>query len=376
MTARLLGILSSTVAALWCALALGDPLFYLLSFTLILCMIFAFVSVVLARGSLQVAQRVVPDAVDRGGNGQLEVSFSYKSVLPTAPFEAHISILGETAVYFVHAKAQVMLPFALKHVGQFQVGIDRIFCKDIFGLFRMQVKSLPEKSTILSLPQLFTIDQLKFSPRDDGEAALNRSGEDVTSPEDTRAYRQGDALKRVHWKLSARTGDLIVRRFEVPLPPETLILINDEPLKASGESALSLRDAICETALSSAKEQLSLEAPVRIPFYFPSMREFFADHESELNNLKRELAMMEFNSDHPFEAAVSLEMRRARTTGAAIIITPVLSSQLVEAAKNLRLSGPDVRLYFVSHDPENEEYLPFVRRLQNAMIEVCYVSPV
>lgn len=376
MTARFLGILSSTVASLWCALALGDPLFYLLSFTLILCTVFALVSVVLAQKSLRVTQAVVPDAVDRGGKGELQVSFSYKSPLPTAPFEAHISILGETAVFFIRAKSRVMLPFNLRHVGQFHVGINRIYCKDIFGLFRLSIKTLPEKCAILSLPQLFTIDQLTFSPRDDGEAMLNRSGEDVTSPEDTRAYRQGDALKRVHWKLSARTGDLIVRRFEVPMPPETLILINDEPLKIGGESELSLRDAICETALSSAKEQLALEAPVRIPFYTNPVRDFFASHESELSNLKRELAMIAFDSEHPFEAAVSLEMRRARTTGAAIIITPVLSGALVEAAKNLRLSGPDVRLYFVSHDPENEEYLPYVRRLQNAMIEVCYVSPV
>ena len=57
--------------------------------------------------------------------------------------------------------------------------------------------------------------------RQNGRALPGRSGEDVTSPEDTRAYRLGDPFKRIHWKLSIRARELIVRRFEIPEPPDT-----------------------------------------------------------------------------------------------------------------------------------------------------------
>lgn len=51
-----------------------------------------------------------------------------------------------------------------------------------------------------------------------------------------RPYRQGDSLKLIDWKHSARTGDLVAREMTQPSPPRVMILLDLTP--SSGSSAV------------------------------------------------------------------------------------------------------------------------------------------
>ena len=43
--------------------------------------------------------------------------------------------------------------------------------------------------------------------------------------------------------------------------------------------------------------------------------------------------------------------------------------------RSMRRMGPYVRLYLVTFTPEDAALLPMISRLQNAGVEVCYVTP-
>ena len=51
-----------------------------------------------------------------------------------------------------------------------------------------------------------------------------RSADDVV----TREYRQGDALRRVHWRVSARQGELMVRQDEPQAGPRARVLLDSQ----------------------------------------------------------------------------------------------------------------------------------------------------
>jgi hypothetical protein len=71
------------------------------------------------------------------------------------------------------------------------------------------------------------------------------SAEDVT----VREYRQGDDLRRVHWRSSARTGELMVRREEQPWQSRATLLIDNRLLVHRGQGiASSLEAAVTATA--------------------------------------------------------------------------------------------------------------------------------
>ena len=382
MTDRLYTVLFSLATTLLCALSLGGRLFYLLSFILAAMLLYSLISVLIARRMLTFSQGLSVTEADRGGTATLTMTVQLRSLLPIAPLNVSMQTPAGDAAVMVDAgilrQHTLTFPFTLPHVGVFLAGAKKVILTDVFGLLRLKKtvkEALPE---IVALPRPFGVDRLKFPEQDDGKALVNRAGEDVTSPEDTRSYRQGDSLKRIHWKLSQRTQELIVRRFEVPAPPDTLILMDcNDPVGGDKQpdGLMRLRDTLCETALSAAKMQMEEQNPIRVPLYGARLGEFQASHAGSLQLLREELAYQLFRGGERFEKVLNVELRRMRRTGATVVITTRLDAGVVNAVTNIRKSGPSVRFYLVTFTPDDPQSAAYISRLQHHLVEVCYVTP-
>lgn len=382
MTRRGFALLSALAAALLCALALGGRLYYYISILLLLLLAYGLLSSLLALATLECAQRLSGTKVHRGENVSLTVTLRHCSLLPIAPVEGVYWDAGQEnscvfpAMPFV--SHTLRLPLSARHVGQYSVALNQVTVSDLFGLFSWHKCPKNGGAVLMVLPRPFAIDKPKFNLGDDGAAALSRTQEDYNSPEDVRPYRPGDAMKRVHWKLSSRKQELWVRRFETPAPPDTLILLDcAQPLGGAEkpEGTESLRDALCETAVAVAKLQMADGSPVRLPLYGERANEFASDHAGNLALLQEMLAAQPFRKGEDFSRVLNLELRRMRRTGAAIIITTRLSAPIVEGISRMRRMGPSARLYLVTYTPDSPEYQPYVARLQHHLVEVCYVTP-
>lgn len=381
MTGRLFSAIAVLIVSGLSALSLGGPIFYLIFYTVSLLLVFALLCVLLARRGAQVHQELSQQKLQRGEEGALRLSLQTRSLLPQGAVRLRLSLLeGEVESlmvpgFFRPTQAEYNLRFA--HVGVFPCGVVSMQFQDPMGLIRLRKKG-PPLLHMTVLPRSFEVSPLAFARMDDGRALPNRAGEDPTSPEDVRAYRPGDPMKRIHWKLSLRNRELMVRRFEIPAPPDTLILMDcTDPVGFENypDGRLRLRDTLCETALSVAAMQVAQGHPVRLPLYGDRPSECLADRAGSLELLKEELAYQLFLGGEPFPQVLNLELRRMRRTGATIVITTRLSPQIVEGVNNIRASGPNVRFYLVTFEPEAPQDEALVARLQSRMVEVCYVTP-
>lgn len=382
MTARFFAACCALIVTGLCALSLGGRVFYLVSWALLLMIGYALVSVLLAGRMLELEQSAQDVKVERGGSSNLAIRLRNKSLLPIAPLELHLSLPdGRDKVLFdagMLRQRTAGFPLFLPHVGLIPVGVQALYVSDIFRLFHLRKRRIQPPVQVCVLPRPFEVEKLKFLNLDDGRALPNRSSEDITSPEDTRSYRGGDAMKRIHWKLSSRRRELIVRRFEMPAPPDTLILMDcSDPVgcKQVPDGLGRMKDTLCETALSVARMQMENGQPVRLPLYGARTGEFQADKAGSLALLQEELAYQIFRGGEPFDKVLAVELRRMRRTGATIVITSRLDAQVVEGVKHIRRSGPSVRFYLVTLDPQDERFAPFVQQLQHHLVEVCYVTP-
>ncbi|NLD52818.1 MAG: DUF58 domain-containing protein [Clostridiales bacterium] len=382
MTARFFVAVCSLLVTGLCALSLGGRVFYLASWALILMLAYGIISVLLASRMLSFQQIVSDYKVERASRTSLSIELRNKSLLPIAPLELYLQLPDGPVTIFLDAgmlrARTASFPFFLPHVGVVPAGVEALYVSDLFHLFRLKRKGLQAPPKVVVLPRSFDVEKLAFLARDDGKALPNRASEDVTSPEDTRNYRQGDPLKRIHWKLSSRKRELIVRRFEIPAPPDTLILMDcyDPSGYAGQPDGLNrMKDTLCETALSVAKMQMEGSHPVRVPLYGARASEFKADRPGSLSLLQEELAYQMFRGGEPFDKVLNVELRRMRRTGATLVITTRLDAAVVEGVKHIRRSGPNVRFYLVTFTPDNEADAPFVQQLQRHLVEVCYVTP-
>ena len=382
MTARFFITLCSLFVTGLCALSLGGRIFYMASWALILMLAYSLLSLMAASRMITFSQETPDGKLMRGSSSKLLISIRNKSLLPIGPLQMHLDIPGgETKISldagFLRQKTAAF-PFFLPHIGVVPVGAKQIYLLDIFRLFRVKKRRLQQPLTIVVLPRPFDVDKLQSAHMDDGRALPNQTTEDITAPDDVRNYRPGDPLKRIHWKLSSRKRELLVRRFELPAPPDTLVLMDcSDPVGFDDipDGLNRLKDTLAETALAVAKMQMEGGNPVRLPLYGARIGEFKADREGSLTLLQEELAYQIFRGGEAFEKVLNVELRRMRRTGASIIITTRLDANIVEGVKHIRRSGPSVRFYLVTFYPENPNYEKYVMQLQRHMVEVCYVTP-
>ncbi len=111
--------------------------------------------------------------------------------------------------------------------GVFPIGPLHVQVVDAFGLATASA-DVGEQQPIIVTPEVIPLADTGLSiPAGDGESRLVQRR--ATGDEDdvmTREYRQGDAMRRVHWRASARHGDLMVRQEEQRSFPEARIIVD------------------------------------------------------------------------------------------------------------------------------------------------------
>lgn len=119
-----------------------------------------------------------------------------------------------------HGAAGVPVP--AEHCGAWEITVIRARVCDYLGLFSFGVRA-PEKRTVTVLPipvqpepvpDLSALRAVRFVPK---------SGGGFAEVHDLRAYRPGDSLRDIHWKLTAKTDEPVVREAMVPEQGRALV---------------------------------------------------------------------------------------------------------------------------------------------------------
>jgi uncharacterized protein (DUF58 family) len=109
----------------------------------------------------------------------------------------------------------VKLQFTFLGRGYYPIGPTLAETGDVFGLYRRH-RTMTSPVYVMVLPRIVPLPSYDFSSkRPIGEVRLaNRLFEDPTRTAGVRPYQLGDPLQRVHWRATARTGELHSRIYE------------------------------------------------------------------------------------------------------------------------------------------------------------------
>jgi uncharacterized protein (DUF58 family) len=133
--------------------------------------------------------------------------------------------------------------------GKFAVGPLRIRVADAFGLVEIS-RSFSTTSTLVVTPKIVQLPPATaqsgwLGEGDGGMRTISATGEDDAAP---RQYRDGDGLRRVHWRSTARYGELMVRREEHQWRNSASVFLDSRRLSHSGTGP----SATFEFAVSAA----------------------------------------------------------------------------------------------------------------------------
>ncbi len=124
--------------------------------------------------------------------------------------------------------------------GKFTIGPLRVRVADAFGLVEIS-RSFSATSTLVVTPKIYPLPRASapsswLGEGDGGMRTISAIGEDDAAP---RQYQDGDSLHRVHWRSTARYGQLMVRREEHQWRNSASVFLDTRRLAHAGSGPAS-----------------------------------------------------------------------------------------------------------------------------------------
>ncbi len=381
MNARLLGVLAAMVALLGAGLATGTRAYYLLLCLLLLTLLFSLASALITLFTAQVSMKGVRPRVNRGDRLMTMLTVRHSCVLPVGGLWVTLNVPGGTGgQQEIGVNAPPFTARQFRHVircphrGNYEVGVERISVSDLFSLFEFSRAPGKKLMRVEVCPRPREQQLMPLRASDMGPEFISRAAEDNASPSDVRKWQDGDELKKVHWKLTLKKREVMVRTFEESARPDTLIIPDLSEITALNDQKLTLEDAICESALGAAKAQLEGGFPVRMPLQSARPQELSARTAVELPAFSEALTRVEFDSPYPYEQILMLMMGRFQRTGGAVLITARLTGRTADIAIRMQQSGVQVKFIWVSEDRRSDA-LEMLERIRMSGALAQQVNP-
>ncbi|GGZ31546.1 DUF58 domain-containing protein [Streptomyces poonensis] len=262
LTTRGRSFLAAGVAAAVCAYVLGQG--DLLRVGLLLAVLPAVCAIVLYRTRYRVAgsRRLSPARVPAGTEARVHLRMDNVSRLPTG-----VLMLQDRVPYVLGPRPR----FVLDRVeaggrrevsyrvrsdlrGRYPLGPLQLRLADPFGMCEL-TRSFSTYDTLTVIPRVEPLPPVRLSGEAKGygdgrQRSLALAGEDDVIP---RGYRHGDDLRRVHWRSTARYGELMVRREEQPQRARCTVLLDTRGIAYEGAGP----DSAFEWAVSGTASVLA-----------------------------------------------------------------------------------------------------------------------
>ena len=376
MTARGLYTLLFGVLMLFTALSVSSGGAFLLGAAALIAWAVAFITVLLALITCRIEQESEGGQAERGSAmryvlrirmfSPLIAPLMLRVCLPsgrTHDFMLKTRLLGETASDN---------DFPCPHVGVFPVGVEQLTITDCFGLFSLTHRVRDPLTYVTVLPRPRESSPVRYSPGEGETSMAQRAHADRTTPSDTRAWQEGDELKRVHWKLSMRRQELMVHTYETPQRPDALVLLDCAQPEADDKRRADVIDALTEHAAGVLKGLLEAKRAVRMPLTGDMPREMSGDREEALPDMCKALAQESFSRPADFAHVLMLSSRRMRRTGSTVILSSRLTPSIADVVIALGQMGPHTRFTLVTAGMPTDEQEQLLRLLRASGVEASH----
>jgi uncharacterized protein (DUF58 family) len=248
LTTRGRCLLAAGLAAALCSIVLNErDLLRVSVFVVALPLLVCFLTAV-ARVGLHAQRQITPIRVPVGGRAEVALHVRSTGRLPTGGL-----LIQDGVPYALGGKPRFVIEHLPRHTGTLlrytvhpmlrgiqQIGPLKATITDPFGLAEFD-RELAQTSRLIVVPRVVRLAGVPggsgLGSGEDGSVRLNAGqGEDDAI---VRPYRQGDDLRKVHWRSTAKRDEMMVRVEERPWRGGTTILLDHRMIAHRGTGSSS-----------------------------------------------------------------------------------------------------------------------------------------
>lgn len=312
-------------------------LFYLGGMALI-ALIVAVLQTLSRKLELSVGRIATPARLRVGTPARVDLTLTNRSRRKTPVLQLRDQVQNSSGASLILAPiagqgaAQVAYRLPTKQRGSLSVGPLDLRIGDSLGLTTSRIRA-SDRVTLVVHPELIDLGVLHATAGHDPTAdqqpirALASGGDEFFA---LRPYVVGDDLRRVHWRASARTGDLVVKQEERPRTGRVTVILDQRSESYTEEGF----ERAVSTALSVLYAGWRGDDALR---YLTTSNGSYADIRSraELDAIDEQLSIIRTTQDASLIRTID-ETSRVGRGGTLVLITGHISSELepaVEAAR-------------------------------------------
>ncbi|WP_433049488.1 DUF58 domain-containing protein [Dactylosporangium sp. CS-033363] len=244
LTTRGRSFLAAAAAALIAALILGERDLLRVALLLAALPLLSAAYVGRTRYRLSCSRTLDPHRVQVGASARVILRLQNLSRLPTGTM-----LLEDRLPYALGSRPRLVLEKLGAHQassvaytvradvrGRYEVGPLVVRLTDPFGLCEL-TRAFPSVDRLTVIPQVVALPSVRLAGEFAGSGESRARSVAVHGEDDaaTREYRYGDDLRRVHWRSTARTGELMVRREEQPWESRATVVLDTRSTAHRGE---------------------------------------------------------------------------------------------------------------------------------------------
>ena len=336
-----------------------DPMTYMGLYAVLLFPVLSFFLALISKRRFVVKERLSADFVAKGHHVSYFITVENAHFWPCTLVglrfvgdETGLSVDERQKYFAIGSFRKKQLEFILcgNYRGAYEIGIEEIIIYDFLGLFKFKQKH-DLKSILTITPRILPVIGFSVESVSQDEVVSNRhmQGEDYSIISELRKYQPTDGYKKVHWKASAKRGELISKNYQEAERCVVAFYVNNLMGESRGEENLKLEDQMMEAVVSLMYYCNRSSHPVSLHYVGGTPMDFTMDFSYGY----KEASGLPFTSEGSFTQLLDNHMKTSKEPMNLFIFSYKISERLASTLQLLRMTKNHVTLFLFS--PEKEE---------------------
>ncbi|MDP4089501.1 MAG: DUF58 domain-containing protein [Bacillota bacterium] len=333
----------------------GGPLFYRILYAFAAIMLLAVVVIFLNKKYLDVDILFERNVYSTGDNGRFTMVLNNRGLLPVPYLIVMNSALkklssrynGDAVFIGTGSSKKLRYEVRFRNRGVYNFGETEVRFRDTAAIMERR-GTYTSKTLIHVYPRIVTLRSNLFKGINlFNNYKLSPSGiEDLHTIRDNRKYREGDSLKRINWKVSAKYNDLYVKNLEVLIGEEFNVFLDMNSCNYKYDNTGVVEEQLVDTCASIVHHLSKRKIISRLFINAQTARSFDIKDRKDFEQLMDYFMMTKSDSDMPYLSFLRAHLNKDASMNNIALITARVDQDILEYVMELEERKKNIFLFF------------------------------
>lgn len=237
-----------------------------------------------------------------------------------------------------------MVRTPLSQRGHFRIDPLQVRTGDPFGFFEASA-GVGHGITLVVYPRIDPLPFWRLPPAsiEGAHASPERTLQTTPLATTVRPYAPGDSMNRIHWRTTARTGEIFVKEFELEQTTDVWLILDLDAELETGDGEDSTTEVAVRVAASIADKAIAENRAVGLTVSGHRTTVIPADRGARQRlKVLQLLAAVEADGTTPLDEVLVTGLARLRRGMTAVVVTPTQDPAFIRPLATLRSRGVGV----------------------------------